>query len=207
MSVIDEVKSRIDIVDLLSQYVTLQKAGRSYKALCPFHSEKTPSFSISPERQTWYCFGACSTGGDQIKFLQRLDGLSFMEALELLAARTGVELPRTRARQPEGDDEGLARTERILDGETIELLEGFAIGRDEGEVTTDVGGGRSIDARRRSTQGRGAGGLADVVVDAYGLLAAVGEGDIEARAPATGGWEGDVGSVQPAFALDGPQEA
>ena len=85
MSVIDEVKSRIDIVDLLSQYVTLQKAGRSYKALCPFHSEKTPSFSISPERQTWYCFGACGTGGDVFNFIMKREGVDFGEALRILA--------------------------------------------------------------------------------------------------------------------------
>ena len=64
MSVIDEVKSRIDIVDLVSEHVALQRAGRNFKALCPFHTVKTPSFVVTPERQTWYCFGACGTGGD-----------------------------------------------------------------------------------------------------------------------------------------------
>jgi DNA primase len=108
MSVIDEVKSRIDIVDLLSQYVTLQKAGRSYKALCPFHSEKTPSFSISPERQTWYCFGACGTGGDVFNFIMKREGVDFGEALRLLAERAGVSLAERRDPQ---DDE---RHQRLL---------------------------------------------------------------------------------------------
>ena len=108
MSVIDEVKSRIDIVDLLSQYVTLQKAGRSYKALCPFHSEKTPSFSISPERQTWYCFGACGTGGDVFNFIMKREDVDFGEALRLLAERAGVSLAERRDPQ---DDE---RHQRLL---------------------------------------------------------------------------------------------
>ena len=108
MSVIDEVKSRIDIVDLLSQYVTLQKAGRSYKALCPFHGEKTPSFSISPERQTWYCFGACGTGGDVFNFIMKHEGVDFGEALRLLAERAGVSLAERRDPQ---DDE---RHQRLL---------------------------------------------------------------------------------------------
>ena len=63
------IKSKIDIVDFLSDYITLKKAGRHFKALCPFHGEKTPSFIVSPERQSWHCFGACGMGGDIITFL------------------------------------------------------------------------------------------------------------------------------------------
>ena len=92
MSVVDEVRQRTDIVDLVGSYVQLQRAGRNYKGLCPFHTEKTPSFIVFPESQRWHCFGACSTGGDVFNFVMRRENMDFGEALRLLAERAGVAL-------------------------------------------------------------------------------------------------------------------
>lgn len=92
MSVIDEVKQRIDIVDLIGRYVELRKAGTSYKGLCPFHNERTPSFMVFPDSGTWHCFGSCGIGGDIFSFIMRRENLEFREALELLAQQAGVTL-------------------------------------------------------------------------------------------------------------------
>ncbi|MDA0364782.1 MAG: DNA primase [Chloroflexi bacterium] len=93
MSTIDEVKARLDIVETVGQYVPdLKKSGRTYKARCPFHQERTPSFVVDSDRGTWHCFGACSTGGDVIEFVRRVEGLDFKEALRTCADRAGIEL-------------------------------------------------------------------------------------------------------------------
>jgi len=93
---IEEVKRRVDVVDLIGSYVTLKKAGKDYKALCPFHKEKTPSFFVSPEKQIYKCFG-CGKGGDVFDFVMENEGLEFGDALKLLADRAGVTLtPRAK---------------------------------------------------------------------------------------------------------------
>ncbi|MDR2780057.1 MAG: DNA primase [Synergistaceae bacterium] len=89
-----EIKSRIDIVDLISAYVELKRAGNSLVGLCPFHSEKTPSFHVSPDKQSYHCFG-CGKGGDIFDFIMEIEGFGFKEALVLLAERAGVKLSNT----------------------------------------------------------------------------------------------------------------
>ncbi|MCS6870479.1 MAG: DNA primase [Anaerolineae bacterium] len=97
MSITQEIRAKLDLVQYISQSgVPLRKAGRYFTACCPFHSEKTPSFVVFPETQTWHCFGACSTGGDIFTFVQRRENVDFAEALRILAEKAGVQLqPRT----------------------------------------------------------------------------------------------------------------
>ncbi|MBI5798989.1 MAG: DNA primase [Candidatus Yonathbacteria bacterium] len=94
-SVIEDIKSRLNIVDVAQGYLKLEKAGGNFKACCPFHNERTPSFFISPSRQTYHCFG-CNKGGDMISFVEEIEGLDFQGALKLLADRAGVTLKRER---------------------------------------------------------------------------------------------------------------
>ncbi len=108
MSVADDIKAKIDIVAFVGETTPLKKAGRNFSAACPFHSERTPSFFVFPDRQTWRCFGACATGGDIFSFVMRREGLGFGEALRLLAARAGVPLA-----DPRLSGEQARRSERL----------------------------------------------------------------------------------------------
>ena len=92
MSVVDEIKERLDIVEVVSRYVPLKKAGRNHKGCCPFHAEKTPSFVVFPETGTWHCFGACGTGGDIFSFIMKQENVDFADALRILAPMAGVTL-------------------------------------------------------------------------------------------------------------------
>ena len=117
MSVITEVKQRLDIVELVSDYVTLQKAGRNFKGLCPFHSEKHPSFFVFPEQQSWHCFGACGTGGDIFSFIMKKEGIDFGQALRLLAQRGGITLGPLEA-PDKAEDEKKGRLFQINEAAT-----------------------------------------------------------------------------------------
>jgi DNA primase len=109
MTIVDDVKSRLDIVDYVQRFVPMKKSGRTFKACCPFHSEDTPSFHVDPDRQSWHCFGACATGGDIFGFAMRYHNWTFREALEELAKLAGVE---TKPQKPEVLAEE-ARLERL----------------------------------------------------------------------------------------------
>ncbi len=115
MSVIDEIKQRLDIVQIVSAYVTLQKSGRNYRALCPFHTEKNPSFFVFPDRQSWHCFGSCNTGGDIFSFIMRKEGVDFSQALKLLADKAGINLtaPSSYGRQDTREEEKILKINEI----------------------------------------------------------------------------------------------
>ncbi|MBA3060759.1 MAG: DNA primase, partial [Nitrospirae bacterium] len=90
-TLLEDIKSRIDIVELVSDYIELKKAGQNYKANCPFHAEKTPSFMVSQNKQIFHCFG-CGAGGDIFGFVMKYENLNFQEALKMLAKKAGVQL-------------------------------------------------------------------------------------------------------------------
>lgn len=89
---IDEIRNKNDIVDIISQYVILKRSGRNFFGLCPFHKEKSPSFSVSPDKQIFHCFG-CGVGGNVFHFVEKIENLSFIETIEMLADRAGINLP------------------------------------------------------------------------------------------------------------------
>lgn len=109
MNEVEEIKEKIDIVEFIRGYLELRKAGINYKGSCPFHQEKTPSFMVNPERRIFKCFG-CGEGGDVFEFIMKMEGLNFPEALEMLAGRAGVILPKQRRSPKEYQEEKDTKT-------------------------------------------------------------------------------------------------
>jgi DNA primase len=105
VSVTDEIKSRIDIVSYINQYVPLKRSGRYHKACCPFHSEKTPSFVVNDDSQSWRCFGACAEGGDLFSFVMKYHSWDFKEALQELGKQAGVEVQKQTPQQRQKTEE------------------------------------------------------------------------------------------------------
>ncbi|HUW24610.1 MAG TPA: CHC2 zinc finger domain-containing protein [Patescibacteria group bacterium] len=112
MDQIEEIRSKIDLVQFISEFLPLKKAGRNFKGLCPFHAEKTPSFMVSPERQIWHCFG-CGAGGDVFGFLMQMERIEFGEALRLLAKKTGITLQSYQPTKSESEKEKLFQANHL----------------------------------------------------------------------------------------------
>ena len=110
--IIDEVRQTNDIVDIVSQYVHLKRSGRNFFGLCPFHNEKSPSFSVSPDKQIFHCFG-CGVGGNVFTFLSKIEGISFIEAVQSLAERANIQLPTLQNSQDTYKEELKAKVYKV----------------------------------------------------------------------------------------------
>lgn len=136
----EDIKARLSIVEIVGQYVKLQKAGAHWKANCPFHQEKTPSFMVNEEKQMWHCFG-CGKGGDAFAFVMEMEGLDFREALKLLAERAGVDLPKYRGEGGGYRSEGGEKEEKDRSFEILELATKFY----EKQLWESSGGKKILD--------------------------------------------------------------
>ena len=125
---IEEIKNKLDIVGLVNEYAPLKKAGRNYKALCPFHNEKTASFMVSPDRQIFKCFG-CSEGGDIFAFYKRIEGVEFGEAMKVLANRAGVRLKEFKPTRAEQQKETLFKAHELASRFYHHLLTKHPVGK------------------------------------------------------------------------------
>ena len=147
MSTIDDVKARLDIVEVVGGYVpNLKRSGRTWKANCPFHNERTPSFIVDPQRESWHCFGSCSTGGDVIEFVRRIEGLDFKQALARCAERASVELRAPTRREREQREEH----ERLLAAnEAATVFYQAQLGGPAGTAAREYADSRGLDAATR----------------------------------------------------------
>ncbi|MBP6702845.1 MAG: DNA primase, partial [Vicinamibacteria bacterium] len=121
-SFLDELKSRADIVSVVSEHVVLRKVGRSHKGLCPFHKEKSPSFTVRSDPPVFHCFG-CGAGGDVVEFIKLKEGLSFKDTIETLARRFGVPIPDSREDSPE--DRQRVEIEPVLEAAAAQFEQFF----------------------------------------------------------------------------------
>lgn len=153
ISIVDEIKQKLDIVDIISTYVKLQKSGRNFKANCPFHSEKMPSFFVFPDKQTWHCFGACGTGGDIFSFIMKKEGLDFSQALHILADKANITLKYHSAEVAKQEHEKQERLFKINEI-AAEFFHYFLQHSSEGNIA------------RKYTQLRG---LSDKVIESFQL--------------------------------------
>lgn len=142
MNEVEEIRQRLDIVDIVSQYVTLKKAGANYKGVCPFHQEKTASFMVSPSKQIWKCFG-CGKGGDCYSFMMNAEHLEFADALRLLAQKAGVTLkPRTKAEhQSQSKKESIYRVNELV----AKIFEKILWDTSEGKIALKYLSDRGLD--------------------------------------------------------------
>src|SRR6516164_1365071 len=152
--VLAELRSAADIVEVIGEHTRLKKAGRSWKGLCPFHNERTPSFTVDRDKGLYHCFG-CGAGGDVIHFVRQMDRLDFPEAVEALASRFNVTIPRRASRGPRDDRrekllEAMAAAQRFYAGRLAEkgskaaaYLEGRGVPR---ELWTSLGLGHAPDS-------------------------------------------------------------
>ena len=170
--VLEQIRSRVDIVSLISEHVKLRKAGKNYVGLCPFHEEKTPSFTVDPDKQLFYCFG-CGAGGNIFSFVMRREGLTFPEAVRALADRAGVRLPSPRAR---AEEEATSKEKRRLRA----VLE-FAHRKYREALSSEAGAEAARYLRKR--------GLTKEVIEKFGIGYAPDEWEFISKAGAAAGFD------------------
>ena len=186
-SFINDLLGRVDIVGVVGERVPLKKAGKDFQARCPFHDEKTPSFTVSQDKQFYYCFG-CSASGTALTFLMEYERLPFVEAVETLAAQAGVEVPRERSRRPQRDNSGLyemmQRAERYFRGQlkrskqAVDYLKSRGL---TGAVARDFGVGYAPDSWDGLQKALGSGGDGDKLLLEAGLVSKNERGNVYDR--------------------------
>ena len=190
---IARIKEASDIVDVIGRHLELRKSGSAYKALCPFHQEKTPSFVVNPARQIFHCFG-CDTGGDVLRFMMLYEGLPFVDALKKLAVQAGVDLPEGPSRGGADRDQ----RDRMLTANRVaaEYYSGLLMKSEAGKKARDYLGKRGIHSDVSKVFGLG------YAPEGWRNLSSAGRGYSRSRGrccrPAGKGgcWQGSLRSIQ-----------